>query len=249
MDQSFGRPYAPKRSQRKDPLGRPGPDSHLSVREVGGFGRFHVHSPLAPLAGPPRKSRSIREAIPGVASHDRWVVRPARTRSSASRLESAGMDPRFVPRHCRGCRDRGSGGRDRRLARIELDPIEFPGGNVTGVLFYGQVQTPGTYYEGQFTVPPIFGPNVSVKVELVALVNVSCGGASPYLIGADFNCLISLISGPTGGPTEDLLWTESFTGYVASNVSLLPPAFTLSSFTSSLERPQRGSSSSHSLPP
>ncbi len=101
----------------------------------------------------------------------------------------------------------------------------FPGGNVTGVLFYGQVQTPGTYYEGQFTVPPIFGPNVSVKVELVALVNVSCGGASPYLIGADFNCLISLISGPTGGPTEDLLWTESFTGYVASNVSLLPPGF------------------------
>ncbi len=107
-------------------------------------------------------------------------------------------------------------------------PPGFPVVPEGNVLFSGQAQGVETLFAGQFTVPPPSNAGALVQVEVYALVNVSCGGSSLYTYGLHYNCSMSLVSGPTGGPTENQLWMETFTGYVASNISLLSPgAYTL----------------------
>ena len=99
------------------------------------------------------------------------------------------------------------------------------GVSVSRVLLFDQDKGVSALYEGQFTVPALLGPNVSVEVEEFAIVNISCGGASPYDLGANYTCIMSLWS----GPFEDIrgnqnpLWWGLFSGNVGSNVSLLPP--------------------------
>ncbi|HEY1198286.1 MAG TPA: hypothetical protein VGG32_06120 [Thermoplasmata archaeon] len=99
------------------------------------------------------------------------------------------------------------------------------GVSVSRVLFFDQNKGVSALYEGQFTVPALLGPNVSVEVEEFAIVNISCGGASPYDLGTNYTCIMSLWS----GPFEDIrgnqnpLWWGLFSGNVGSNVSLLPP--------------------------
>jgi hypothetical protein len=100
------------------------------------------------------------------------------------------------------------------------------GVSVSRVLFFDQDKGVSALYEGQFTVPALSGPNVSVEVEEFAIVNISCGGASPYRgLGANYTCIMSLFSGPIGDlrGNQIPLWWESFSGFAASNVSLLPP--------------------------
>jgi hypothetical protein len=108
------------------------------------------------------------------------------------------------------------------LLEFHPAPPEFPSGGGGSVLMSDQAQGVTAVFEKEFTVPARSGSSVPVKVEEVALVNVSCGGAS-YFAGDDYECTMSLVSGSTGGPTENLLWANSFTGVVAWNVSLLLP--------------------------
>jgi len=117
------------------------------------------------------------------------------------------------------------------VTAVRLEPQStssgYPGGSASSVLYYGQSPTVFGLYEIQFTVPDLSGPGVPVKVEEVALMGISCG-TSTYMIGEVDNCSMGLVNGTTGGATEDLLWSEYFSGYVASNVTLLSPGvFTL----------------------
>ncbi len=99
------------------------------------------------------------------------------------------------------------------------------GVSVSRILLFDQNKGVSALYEGQFTVPALSGPNVSVEVEESAIVNISCAGASPPDLGANYPCIMSLWSGPIGSirGNQNPLWWESFSGYAASNVSLLPP--------------------------
>ncbi len=100
------------------------------------------------------------------------------------------------------------------------------GTSVSRVLLFDQDKEVSALYEGQLTVPALSGPNVSVQVEELVLVNISCGGASPYRgLGANYTCTMSLLSGPIGDlrGNQNPLWWESFSGFAASTVSLLPP--------------------------
>jgi hypothetical protein len=94
-----------------------------------------------------------------------------------------------------------------------------PEASLSSVLLFTQNQGTAGFYAGNFTVPAQSGSNVPVSVDIVAQMSVQCGGPSSYLIGYIDNCTISVVS----GPTESLLWAESFTGYGYSNVTLLSP--------------------------
>lgn len=98
----------------------------------------------------------------------------------------------------------------------------IPPQSVSKVLLLNESQGVESLYEAPFTVPALLGAGVPLTIELATEVNVTCGGLSPYL-GADFACVLSLVSGLTGGPTENLLWQRSFTGPTGSNVSSLVP--------------------------
>lgn len=106
----------------------------------------------------------------------------------------------------------------------------FPAGSGQRVLLSDQAQNINGLYERQFTLPAVplpVGVNSSVRIQIVALVNVSCGGAS-YFGGATYQCSLSLVQGATGGPTENLLWELPFSGVVGTNVSpLYPGLYTL----------------------
>jgi hypothetical protein len=102
-------------------------------------------------------------------------------------------------------------------------PSGYPIGSAGQVLFYGQAEGVLGYYPGQFVVNATSAPGVPEEVEVAAELNITCGGESSYLLGELNNCSLSLVKGGLGGATEDLLWTESFTGREGSNVSLLAP--------------------------
>jgi len=102
-------------------------------------------------------------------------------------------------------------------------PPGYPIGSAETVLFYGQSQNVYGDYQGQFEVAPTEGSATQQEVEVAAELNLTCGAESSYLIGALNNCTLSLIRGTTGGPTEDWLWSGSFTGREGSYVSALAP--------------------------
>jgi hypothetical protein len=79
-----------------------------------------------------------------------------------------------------------------------------------------------TLYQGNFTVPDLYGPDGQVPVETAAAVNITCGAMSPYL-NLTYSCLTWLISGPIGGPTANYLWTDQFNGNLTTQVSFLTP--------------------------
>jgi len=101
-------------------------------------------------------------------------------------------------------------------------------GDVNQILSYGQSQVSPNGFTKDFTVPATSGVDVPVKVGEVALMGIDCG-ISAVTIGAIDNCTIQLATDPPGDAPVDALWTETFTGYAASNASLLPPGnYTLS---------------------
>jgi hypothetical protein len=95
-------------------------------------------------------------------------------------------------------------------------------GDVNQILYYGQSQAPPNGFVKNFNVPASSGMNVPVKVGEVALMGIDCG-VSAVLIGDVDNCTIQLATNPSGDAPVETLWTETFTGYAASDASLLAP--------------------------
>jgi hypothetical protein len=102
-----------------------------------------------------------------------------------------------------------------------------PGTQSSRSLLWTQAQDVNALYQSEFTVPSASDSGAPVPVLIVATVNVSCGG--PSYLGPDYVCDLSLVSGATGGPSENLLWDLSFSGQVVTNESnLIPGLYTLS---------------------
>ena len=97
-----------------------------------------------------------------------------------------------------------------------------PTSSSSGPLLWAQAQTVNTLYQAEFVVPSEPGAGGAAQILIVAMVNVSCGGPS-YLSGTDYVCELSLVSGTTGGNTEDLLWNLTFNGHVVTNTTELAP--------------------------
>jgi hypothetical protein len=97
-------------------------------------------------------------------------------------------------------------------------PPDFPGGFVTSVLLYAQSQSNGSGLKEQFSVPPssdYFG----IKLLIVVQMSLSCGSSS-YL-GATDSCSMELQYAYSNGPLGLLFWRASWSGYVASNASVV----------------------------
>ena len=110
--------------------------------------------------------------------------------------------------------------RSGQLGTQATEPI-IPGVPSGNILRLDQARDVEALYESNFNVPSVNGSNAAIKIETAARTNVSCGSPSPY--GPDYNCGMSLVRGPIGGPTEDLLWQRPFVGTTTTNVSLLSP--------------------------
>jgi len=98
----------------------------------------------------------------------------------------------------------------------------FPGQSVQSTLFKGEAQAAEAVFYAPFNVSASTTSESHVEVGVAVALNVSCGGRSPYLIGVDFYCRMSLISN-NGTPNEVLLWSTPFLGTIGRNVTLLTP--------------------------
>jgi hypothetical protein len=116
------------------------------------------------------------------------------------------------------------------LASVAAASVRLSSGTTAPgpILFWGEARGADGLYQGGFSLGPPSRPNGTVGIDAVVQVNVTCGGPSSMLLGAEYNCSASLVRGPLGGPSEDLAWFEWFTGDSVSTVLAVPPgAYTL----------------------
>lgn len=98
----------------------------------------------------------------------------------------------------------------------------FPGQSIQSTLFKGEAEAAEAVFYAPFNVSSTTTPGSLVEVGVAVALNVSCGGRSPYLIGVDFYCRMSLISN-NGTPNEVQIWSTPFLGTIGRNVTLLSP--------------------------
>lgn len=97
----------------------------------------------------------------------------------------------------------------------------FPNREIQATLF--ATQTEGSE-GGSTTYFNVTGPTGSVgptDVGIAVVVNVTCGGPTPYLLGVDFQCSIGLLSFP-GTLDEALVWSTPFNGSSVTIVVSIP---------------------------
>ena len=98
----------------------------------------------------------------------------------------------------------------------------FPSREIQATLFTAEREGGES---GALTYFNVSGPMDSTgptEVGFAVVVNVTCGGPTPYLIGVEFQCAIGLLSFP-GTPDEALLWSTHFNGSSVTTVVSIPP--------------------------